>query len=113
MYDFISLKIALGLLGRVLVLCYFQKCLKVSVSSRCKVAVGRSSTALRAWWKRGSFEVDRSLAKLLEYSMCSVAVELFKISGPEWSANCFQIGTVHTSGQRLKASVWRREMNRN
>ncbi len=40
MYDFISLKIALGLLGRVLVLCYFQKCLKVSVSSRCKVAVG-------------------------------------------------------------------------
>ncbi len=40
MYDLISLKIALGLLGRVLVLCYFQKCLKVSVSSRCKVAVG-------------------------------------------------------------------------
>lgn len=40
MYDLKSLKIALGLLGRVLVLCYFQKCLKVSVSWLCKVAVG-------------------------------------------------------------------------
>ncbi len=53
MYDLGSLKIALGLLGRVLVLCYFQKCVKVSVSSPrgVKLPLGVLHTALRAWWK--------------------------------------------------------------